>query len=146
MFDATQPDISNGRRDFLRASLATGVILGLGPLSSEAADVTQRNLLEQDLPNINLEGWEFQASELTFPPGYVSSSHRHSGFVIGCVLEGEFRFQLEGMPAVVLKKGQIFYEPPGVRHLMAASASYQQSARVLAISFGPKGKPMTVNV
>lgn len=145
MMNAVQAEFPTGRRDFLWAGLA-GLILSLSPSGAEAADMTQKKLLEQDLPALNMEGWEFQGSEITFPPGFSPPAHRHSGFVIGYVLQGDFRFQLEGRPVIVLKPGQMFYEPPGVHHLVAESASDQRPARILVILFGEKGKPMTVTV
>ncbi len=32
------------------------------------------------------------ASEVSYPPGESSGHHRHPGFVIGYVLEGQYRF------------------------------------------------------
>jgi quercetin dioxygenase-like cupin family protein len=49
------------------------------------------------------------------------------------VIEGEFRFQISGEPERILRQGDIFYEPPGVTHLVSESASATKPTRVLAI-------------
>jgi quercetin dioxygenase-like cupin family protein len=123
-------------------SALAGWLASFNPLEAQL----RKGLFQQDLPNFRLEGWDFEAVELTFPAGYVSSPHHHSGFVIGYVLEGEFRFQIEGEPEVVYKQGQMFYEPPGAHHLVASSANPMQTTRVLAILFGERGKPKTLDL
>ena len=72
-------------------------------------------------------------AEVYFPPGQRSKPHKHAGFVLGYVLEGEFRFQITGQPERVLRTGEIFYEPPGVTHILGESASPDRPARILAI-------------
>jgi len=72
-------------------------------------------------------------SELYLEPGKGSTPHKHAGFVLGYVIEGEFRFQIAGEPERILRAGDIFYEPPGATHLLSESASDSRPARVLAI-------------
>ena len=72
-------------------------------------------------------------SELYLEPGKGSTPHKHAGFVLGFVIEGEFRFQISGETERILRAGDIFYEPPGVTHLLSESASNSRPARVLAI-------------
>ena len=81
--------------------------------------------------------------EVTVPPGPGSPSHRHSGFVLGYVLEGEFRFGTSEQPERVLKAGDVFYEPPGAVHTVSASAHPDRPARILAIIIGDQGKTLT---
>ncbi len=100
-------------------------------------------LATYDLPHLDLEGWQASIRELIFPPGYESPKHIHSGFVLGYILEGKFRFHVQGRPEVLLSTGQTFYEAPGVIHLPSGSASATKSARVLVVAFGEKGKKWT---
>ncbi len=72
-------------------------------------------------------------TELYIEPGKSSAPHKHAGFVLGYVIEGEFRFQISGQPERILRAGDIFHEPPGVTHLISQSASATKPARVLAI-------------
>src|SRR5579863_4983438 len=72
-------------------------------------------------------------TELYIEPGKHGMPHKHAGFVLGYVIEGEFRFQISGQPERILRQGDIFYEPPGVTHLVSESANAAKPARVLAI-------------
>ena len=47
-------------------------------------------------------------------PGQQTGLHVHPGGVAGYVTDGEIAFQLEGGPAAVLRRGSVFFEPPGV--------------------------------
>jgi quercetin dioxygenase-like cupin family protein len=132
-----------------RAFLQTG-FLSLGALvaATSPAGVPARASMESryrlDLPPVNLAGWQLNVLELTFPPNTTAPKHRHpAGFVLGYVLEGDFRFHLEGEGEQVLSTGEVFYEPPGSIHLPSGSASMARQARVLALSFGEKGKALT---
>jgi quercetin dioxygenase-like cupin family protein len=72
-------------------------------------------------------------AEVYVPAGQPSKPHKHAGFVLGYVLEGELRFQITGQPERILRAGEIFYEPPGVTHLLGESANPDRPARFLAI-------------
>jgi quercetin dioxygenase-like cupin family protein len=72
-------------------------------------------------------------TELYVEPGKHGTPHKHPGFVLGYVIEGEYRFQISGEPERILRAGDTFYEPPGVTHLISESASASKPARVLAI-------------
>jgi quercetin dioxygenase-like cupin family protein len=98
--------------------------------------------LDTDLPAVNLAGWQVTFLELSFPGGVIAPSHRHPGFVLGYVLEGKYRFHVEGAPEAVLTVGHVFYEPPGCLHLPSGSVSATRPARVLALAFSKKGKEL----
>src|SRR5438552_3538616 len=132
------------RRSFLLAA-AAGLLAGAAP--SRAADERAVKVIyKHELPPVSLQGRELTAVEVTFPPGAQSAKHRHSGFLFGYVLEGQFRFQIEGQPEVVLSPGQMFYEPDNAIHAVGASASETRPAKILALMFGEKGKPITTPV
>ena len=136
---ASELESAAGRRGFLAMLLA-----GLVPAAGSAAPPASRVVFDRDAPNADLTGWKFVAVELTFAPGSPSARHLHPGFVLGYVLEGDFRFQLEGQPEAVYHTGEMFYEPLASHHIVGESAMPGKSARVLAIVFGEKGKPLTV--
>jgi quercetin dioxygenase-like cupin family protein len=73
----------------------------------------------------------------------ASPKHVHPGFILGYILDGELRFQLEGEHEKVLSAGDVFYEAPGSIHLLSSSASTIRPARILALAFGEKGKEIT---
>jgi quercetin dioxygenase-like cupin family protein len=81
--------------------------------------------------------------EVTIPPGPGNAAHRHSGFVLGYVLEGEFLFGINGETPQRLKAGETFYEPEGGRHTTSASALPDKPVRILAIVVGPKGQAIS---
>jgi quercetin dioxygenase-like cupin family protein len=84
--------------------------------------------------------------EVAYPPKGASPSHRHSGFVIAYVLEGEVRSQVEGEPERTYGKGEMFYEPPGHIHMVSRNASETKTARILAVLIAEKDKPITTPV
>lgn len=127
------------RREFCQFGIAN-VILGSLPSTGARSRFSSRTLYRQDLPAVNLAGWQATFLELSFPGGFLAPSHRHPGFVLGYVLEGEYRLHIEGAPEAVLSAGDVFYEPPGCVHLSSGSASAVRSARVLAIAFNEEGK------
>lgn len=137
------------RRLLLQASLA-GLFSGLKMLqvqASEALSYTESVVYQQDLPAVHLEDWIVRAVELTFPPGGPpSTAHRHPGFVIGYVLEGQICFQIDGEPATILAAGQFFYEAPNKIHLAAHNASDTELARAIALVFGEQNSELTLPV
>ncbi len=52
---------------------------------------------------------------VTLPPGCPTGLHLHPCPVVGVLLEGEIRFQLEGGPVQMLRAGDAIYEPANVR-------------------------------
>lgn len=135
------PTMKN-RREFLAVSLASLAMAATrAPQMTDKAEI--RTVSTYDLPHINLNGWQASFRELTFPPGYRSPKHTHSGFVLGYVLEGKFRLHIEGRPETFLSAGETFFEAPGAVHLPSGSASATEPARVLVAAFGEKGKEWT---
>jgi quercetin dioxygenase-like cupin family protein len=136
----------NDRREFLIAGLA-GMASSLLAARGVAAAPSAKALVQRDAPAVNLDGWQMTASEVTYPPGEASGRHRHPGFVVGYVLEGQYRFAVNDKPPVVLSAGQMFFESfdaPGEVHAVSGNASQTQPARILAVVFTKKGDPITI--
>ena len=136
----------NDRRDFLAAGLAGLAASLLSPPSAGAAP-TARTIAQKDAPKIDLDGWQMTATEVSYPPGESSTRHRHPGFVVGYVLEGQYRFAVNDEPPTVLAPGQVFFESfdrPGDIHAVSGNASTTETTRILAIVFTRKGDPVTV--
>ena len=116
---------------------------GLTVLAPSSKPVAQR-----DAPKVNLDGWQMTATEVTYPPGESSQGkHRHPGFVIGYVLEGQYRFAVNDEAPVVLAPGQMFFESfdaPGQVHAVSGNGSTTQTTKILAIVFTKKGDPVTI--
>jgi quercetin dioxygenase-like cupin family protein len=136
----------NDRREFLLASMA-GLASSFLATRDASAAPSAKALVQRDAPAVNLEGWQMTASEVTYPAGEASGRHRHPGFVIGYVLEGQYRFAVNDKPPVVLSAGQMFFESfdaPGEVHAVSGNASQTQPARILAVVFTKKGDPVTI--
>ena len=127
-----------------RALIQSGLPMLLFGQASRAADppaTPPPPIFQQDLPDFAMRGWSVTAVEVKYAPGQASTAHRHPGFVLGYVLEGEIEFQLAGQTKTTYGVGQMFYEPPGAAHLVSGNASAVKPARMLAMVFAEKGKP-----
>lgn len=136
----------NDRRDFLTASLMGLAASFIATHEAGAAPVA-RTLVQKATPAVNLDGWQITASEVTYPPGEASGQHRHPGFVVGYVLEGQYQFAVNNDAPTVLGAGQMFFESfdaPGQVHAVSGNASATQTTRILAIVFHKKGDPVTI--
>src|SRR5260370_28379470 len=69
-------------------------------------------IYQRELPPVTLNGWQVTVLELTLPPGTTSPKHAHPGFILGYILEGEYRFQLEGEQEKVLSTCDVLYDAP----------------------------------
>src|SRR5262249_21068692 len=125
------------RRQFLSILAALG-ITGPGLLADEPRPRT-RAAGAVALPS-PFDQQTATFTELYLEPGKGSTPHKHNGFVLGYVIEGEFRFQTSDGPERILRAGDIFYEAPGVTHLKSESASTTKPARVIAIVIGKSEK------
>jgi quercetin dioxygenase-like cupin family protein len=123
-----------------RGMVAT-LVATVRPLPAQNSS-TVRPLFEQDLTG-PFQGWVVTAAEVSYPPGVTSARHKHSGFVLGYVLEGPYRFQVDGGQEMVLQTGQVFHEPLGAIHAVSGAATATRPARILAVVVGEKGKPTT---
>jgi quercetin dioxygenase-like cupin family protein len=82
--------------------------------------------------------------EVTALPGAPSTVHRHPGFVLGYVLDGEMKFAINGAIPEVVKTGGTFFEPLGALHTTGASAKSDSSVKFLAFIVAPKGSPVAL--
>ena len=136
------------RRAFLTASVA-GLAASLIAAHEAGAAPSGRPVAQKDCPKVNLDGWQMTASEVSYPAGESSNKHRHPGFVIGYVLEGQYRFAVNGEPEKVLKPGEMFFESFETVNTDVHAVSGATSAgpaKILAIVFTKKGDPTTVPV
>ena len=130
------------RRQFLLAGLASLALVVLDRSDAHAAPGIKA-IYERELPPVKLNGWQVTVLELTFAPGTTSPKHSHPGFILGYILEGEYRFQLEGQPHSILSTGDVFCEAPGSIHLPSGNPSISRPTRILVLAFAEKGKEIT---
>ncbi|HJT89610.1 MAG TPA: cupin domain-containing protein [Bryobacteraceae bacterium] len=132
------------RRDAIASALALLSAAATADAQNSPARGGGGSVFKQDLPNVSLDGWEVTVSEIDMPPGRVGMAHRHPGFVLAYVLEGEIRTKISDQPETVYKKGQMFYEWPGSVHRVSANASKTEPAKLLAMVFAKKGVPLVM--
>lgn len=138
--------MTNDRREFLTAAAMT-FAASLIAADDAGAAPSAKTLAQRDTPAVNLDGWQITASEVSYPPGEMSGRHRHPGFVIGYVLEGQYRFAVNDNAPATLNVGQMFFESfdkPGEVHAVSGNASPSQPCKILAIVFTKKGDPTTI--
>lgn len=66
-------------------------------------------------------------ARVVLAPGQATGLHRHPCNVVGSILDGEVRFQVEGEPERTLHPGDAFHEPAGRRiaHFDNASGDHE---------------------
>ena len=143
--------MTNDRREFLMTgmtAMAASVIAARSADGAQAKPATSaKPLAQRPTPAVNLDGWQMTASEVSYAPGQMSGRHRHPGFVIGYVLEGQYLFAVDDNPPATLAVGQMFFESfdkPGEVHAVSGNASKTEPAKILAIVFTKKGDPTTI--
>ena len=144
--------MTNGRRDFITVAMGMAAsMIAAREAGAErqqpAAPVPAGPLAQRDTPAVNLEGWQMTASEVSYAPGRMSGRHRHPGFVIGYVLEGEYLFAVNDDKPATLGVGKMFFESfdqPGQIHAVSGNASKTAPCKILAIVFHKKGDPVTI--
>ncbi len=129
------------RRTFL------GLVAALVPISLNAqapapAPAAPRELARHALTGA-LDGFDVVLLELNPGPG-TGRDHRHTGPVLGYVLDGQVRFGVDHGPEQVIAAGGTFFEPTGAVHSAFASANANTRARVLAFMVVPKGSSGTI--
>ena len=149
--------MTNDRREFM--ATAAGVLAAVlsERLDAEGAELRiegqpaanpSRAVATKDAPAVNLDGWQMTATEITIPAGAPPGrKHRHPGFVIGYVLEGQYSFAVNDQSPKVINAGQMFFESfdaPGEVHSSSGNASATQPVKFLAIVFTKKGDPVTI--
>jgi quercetin dioxygenase-like cupin family protein len=121
------------RRTFLALAMA---VLPAGFSAQTPAPAGPRELTRHPLTGA-LDGLDAVLLELKPGPG-TGRDHRHTGPVLGYVLEGRVRFGVDHGPEQIITAGQTFFEPTGAVHSTFGSAD-ATPARVLVFMVVPKG-------
>ena len=143
-----------GKRGLIRGRvwiaifLAAGVLVGVGRMAvaRHGENETAKPISAWDIVE-KLDGKEAKVTvvEVTLKPGEGGEPHRHSGPVIGYVLEGEYELGIDQQPSKVFKAGQTFYEPTGCLHRVSKNPAAKGNTRVLAVVLHPRdAKQITI--
>jgi quercetin dioxygenase-like cupin family protein len=118
-------------RSLIAATCLT-VVLGAGQGAAQPRPSTARVALKQALPALDGTRLSVQLVDVIYEPGGANPSHQHPCPVVGYVLEGALRMQIEGQPEVIYRAGDTFVERPTDVHRVSANASDTARARFLA--------------
>jgi quercetin dioxygenase-like cupin family protein len=86
-----------------------------------------------------LEGFDAVLVEVSFAPGASSQAHRHPGFILGYVVDGQMRTAINREPDQIVPAGGTFFEPQGALHTTFGSASPDAPVRAVAFLVVPSG-------
>ena len=132
------------RRTFL--GIAAAALLPIGIDAQTPAPAGPGGELARHALTGPFEGFEavlIQRNARAGEPGAATQGpgHRHSGFVVGYVLEGQLRFAINNEPERIVPAGGTFFEPIGALHSTSGAAP-GAPARFLAFLVVPKGAPV----
>jgi quercetin dioxygenase-like cupin family protein len=118
---------------------------GTSTAPSQRKDRAQ-TVLSQALPALDGDHLKAVLVEVRYGPGEASTPHSHPCAVVGYVVEGALRTQVEGRPEATYKAGQSFYEAPNGVHLVSANASSTEPAKLLAYFICDRDTPLSIDV
>jgi len=105
-----------------------------------------RTIFLHALPSLDGNRLQVTAVEVTYAPGGSSLPHTHPCPVIGYVLHGAVRMQVQGGREGLYQAGDSFYEPPNGIHLVSKNASSQEPATFLAYFICDHSAALSVKV
>jgi quercetin dioxygenase-like cupin family protein len=105
-----------------------------------------RVVLSTPLPALEGSHLKTTLVEVNYGPGEASPPHSHPCAVVGYVVEGTLRTQVEGEPERVYEAGGSFYEPPNGVHAVSANASATKPAKLVAYFVCDRDTPLSVDL
>jgi len=138
------------RRTFLGLAAASLLPIDLDAQTSGAQTPAPRPAAELARHALTgpLEGFEAVLVEVASRPAQPASAqgqaHRHSGFVLGYVLDGQLRFAINNEPEQILPVGKTFFEATGAVHTTNGSARSDGPTRAVVFMLVPKGSPLSL--
>ena len=90
-----------------------------------------------------LEGFDAVLVELNFAPGVSVPEHRHTGPIVGYVVDGRMRTAINHQADQIVPAGGTFFEPHGALHTSFSSANRDAPVHAVAFLVVPSGSPLT---
>lgn len=84
--------------------------------------------------------------EVRYGPSASSPPHRHQCPVIGYVVDGAIKSQVERGPLTTYKAGESFYEAAGSLHAVSSNASQKDDAKLLVVFVCRANDPIAVQL
>ena len=122
------------------AACAAG--LCAGPATAQDPALARPNLIKKQVVEGMPKGdkQEIAVITATFMPGQKTVFHTHRFPVTVYVLAGAFTLELEGLPAVTVKAGEAYIEPPNVK-MTGYNRSATETLQVVIFYVGDPGTP-----
>ncbi|WP_425458746.1 TetR family transcriptional regulator C-terminal domain-containing protein [Actinomadura syzygii] len=92
-----------------------GILALLDAHAVRAASPIKRTVVLDQLLAEPQDTHRVEVRRITIAPGHAGGLHVHNGPVFGSVETGSAVYQIDGDAASVLRPGDVFYEPAGVR-------------------------------
>jgi quercetin dioxygenase-like cupin family protein len=89
-----------------------------------------------------LEGFDAVLLDVNFAPGVSAAEHRHPGFILGYVVDGQMRFGINHEAEQVVPAGGTFFEPHGALHTSFGSANPDAPVHSVVFLVVPTGSPL----
>ena len=121
---------------------AIGATGGLNGLAYAAQPEDTVKLLTANFPPRQVV--QVEVGDFHFKPGQVAPVHTHDAPAIGYVAKGMIIYQIEGEKPQILRAGDAFYEPTGVRILRFDNASATEEAIFLDFNLEQVNEPFIV--
>lgn len=83
-------------------------------MSQDTSPISRVIVMDQALPAPR-STHRVEVRRITIAPGFAAGLHVHNGPVFGSIETGSAVYEIEGESASVLRPGDVFYEPEGVR-------------------------------
>jgi quercetin dioxygenase-like cupin family protein len=110
------------------------------------ANERARIVISKQLSRLDGDHLKVTLVEVNYGAGEASTPHSHPCAVIGYVVEGTIRSQVQGEPEMTYQAGESFCEAPNRVHLVSANASATQPAKLLAYLICDHDTPLNVDV
>ena len=127
-----------------RAALVFGSAIGLSTAAfAQEATAPRTKPYRVELPQLDVPGTYLRAQGryAEFPAGFNAPTGLHPGEEIGYVISGDYTLNVQGQPTRVLKGGDTFSIPRGVRH----GFSTVGGVKLVAFWVVDKGLPLDLN-
>jgi quercetin dioxygenase-like cupin family protein len=116
------------------------------PRAASAQGAQAKVVVTQSIPSMDGARLGVRLVEVTYPPGGSSTPHRHPCAVIGYIISGAMRMQVQGQREATYAAGATFYEAPNDIHAVSANASDTEPAKFLAYFLCDRETPLTIPV
>jgi quercetin dioxygenase-like cupin family protein len=122
---------------WLAGSLIVVAAFGAGVLYAQNTGL-QRTIIER--ADVSVPGREAVIARVEIAPGAKAGRHTHPGDEISYVMDGELELMVEGKETRIVKAGEAFVIPAGVKHDARNPGSIP--TKLLGIYVVEKGQPL----